>query len=198
MGGGLPPPPPPPSRTKWTRRVPHPVLIGHAASLSQVGAYGAHGLEVVHFSRAGALTPPVSPPRVPARRAAPSRKARGRATQRCCSSQWLQGRVAGRARCFCEGARRRGGAACPLSTGGGTRLVRLVRGEGRDLLRGWALGVAGRAGADGGARRGRSAAGSRVGRRRRCQDDGRPQRPERPGRCVSSLSTTLQNQQWIR
>ena len=29
--------PPPPSRTKWTRRVPHPVLIGHAASLSQVG-----------------------------------------------------------------------------------------------------------------------------------------------------------------
>ena len=28
-----PPPPPPPSRTKWTRRVPHPVRIGHAASL---------------------------------------------------------------------------------------------------------------------------------------------------------------------
>ena len=28
--------PPPPSRTKWTRRVPHPVLIGHAASFSQV------------------------------------------------------------------------------------------------------------------------------------------------------------------
>jgi len=24
---------PPPPRTKWTRRVPHPVLIGHAASL---------------------------------------------------------------------------------------------------------------------------------------------------------------------
>jgi len=24
----------PPSRTKWTRRVPHPVLIGHAASLT--------------------------------------------------------------------------------------------------------------------------------------------------------------------
>ena len=32
-GGGTPPPPP---RTEWTRRVPHPVLIGHAASLSQV------------------------------------------------------------------------------------------------------------------------------------------------------------------
>ena len=29
-------PPPPFSRTKWTCRVPHPVLIGHAASLSQV------------------------------------------------------------------------------------------------------------------------------------------------------------------
>ena len=32
--GPPPPPPPPPSRTKWTRRVPHPVLIGHAASLT--------------------------------------------------------------------------------------------------------------------------------------------------------------------
>ena len=33
-GGPASPPatdPPPPSRTKWTRRVPHPVLIGHAA-----------------------------------------------------------------------------------------------------------------------------------------------------------------------
>ena len=28
------PPLPPPPRTKWTRRVPHPVLIGHAASLT--------------------------------------------------------------------------------------------------------------------------------------------------------------------
>ena len=27
-------PSPPPPRTKWTRRVPHPVLIGHAASLA--------------------------------------------------------------------------------------------------------------------------------------------------------------------
>jgi len=25
---------PPPSRNKWTHRVPHPVLIGHAASLT--------------------------------------------------------------------------------------------------------------------------------------------------------------------
>ena len=30
-----PPPPPRPPRTKWTRRVPHPVLIGHAASLGR-------------------------------------------------------------------------------------------------------------------------------------------------------------------
>jgi len=30
----LHPPPPPLPRTKWTRRVPHPVLIGHAASLT--------------------------------------------------------------------------------------------------------------------------------------------------------------------
>ena len=28
---------PTPSRTKWIRRVPHPVLIGHAASLSRRG-----------------------------------------------------------------------------------------------------------------------------------------------------------------
>ena len=34
---GVPsPPPPPPPRTKWTRRVPHPVLIGHAVCLVQV------------------------------------------------------------------------------------------------------------------------------------------------------------------
>ena len=28
------PPSPPPPRNMWTRRVPHPVLIGHAASLT--------------------------------------------------------------------------------------------------------------------------------------------------------------------
>ena len=31
---------PPPPRTKWTRRVPHPVLIGHAASLTRAGGGG--------------------------------------------------------------------------------------------------------------------------------------------------------------
>ena len=40
LGTAPPPPPPPPFRTKWTRRVPHPVLIGHAASLSQVPGRG--------------------------------------------------------------------------------------------------------------------------------------------------------------
>ena len=33
-GRAAPPPPPSPPRSKWTRRVPHPVLIGHAASLT--------------------------------------------------------------------------------------------------------------------------------------------------------------------
>ena len=37
----MPPPPPPPfSRTDRTRRVPHPVLIGHSASLSQAWERG--------------------------------------------------------------------------------------------------------------------------------------------------------------
>ena len=36
------PPPPHTPRTKWTRRVLHPVLIGHAASLSQVEALVKH------------------------------------------------------------------------------------------------------------------------------------------------------------
>ena len=37
--GALPPPPLLP-RTKWSRRVPHPVLIGHAASLTPYAARG--------------------------------------------------------------------------------------------------------------------------------------------------------------
>jgi hypothetical protein len=41
----LVPPPPSPPRTKWTRRVPHPVLIGHAASLSQVRAMNTWAAE---------------------------------------------------------------------------------------------------------------------------------------------------------
>ena len=44
-----PPPRPPPSRTKWTRRVPHPVLIGHAACQAltiETGCFDARGAEV--------------------------------------------------------------------------------------------------------------------------------------------------------
>ena len=37
--GGAPPPPPP--RTKWTRRVLHPVLIGHAAAREGLAAGGS-------------------------------------------------------------------------------------------------------------------------------------------------------------
>jgi len=45
------PNPPPPPGTKWTRRVPHPVLIGHAASLSQaVAAAAASALRPDRFS----------------------------------------------------------------------------------------------------------------------------------------------------
>ena len=58
---------PPPCRTKWTRRVPHPVLIGHAASLSQVQLRGA-GLGAYDSSAAGRAGPtaceaPLPPPR---------------------------------------------------------------------------------------------------------------------------------------
>ena len=35
-----PPPPLPPLRTKWTRRVRHPVLIGHAASFKVLESFG--------------------------------------------------------------------------------------------------------------------------------------------------------------
>jgi sugar phosphate isomerase/epimerase len=45
---------PPPPRTKWTRRVPHPVLIGHAASLSQVVWSAFDGYDYSHQVRAHA------------------------------------------------------------------------------------------------------------------------------------------------
>ena len=82
-------PPPPPSRTKWTRRVPHPVLIGHAACLTGAlpvaargwrpqggGAHrralaraggGARGRSCweLRFFRTPGLSPPRPPLRVP-------------------------------------------------------------------------------------------------------------------------------------
>jgi len=56
-------PPPPSSRAKWTRRVPHPVLIGHAASLSQV--LRAHAAAARRAARHPGMCPP---PAVPAPR----------------------------------------------------------------------------------------------------------------------------------
>jgi len=54
-GGGRAAPPPPPPRTKWTRRVPHLVLIGHAASLSQVEAERLGRLAVQFLAAATAV-----------------------------------------------------------------------------------------------------------------------------------------------
>ena len=53
-------PPPPPPRTKWTRRVPHPVLIGHAACVStRARRRGRQSLEVVVSGHArDAVSPP--------------------------------------------------------------------------------------------------------------------------------------------
>ena len=55
----------PPPRTKWTRRVPHPVLIGHAASLSQT--LRAHniipiGIHRDRAARQGASAVQAAPP----------------------------------------------------------------------------------------------------------------------------------------
>jgi len=53
---------PPPPRTKWTRRVPHPVLIGHAASLTpyysdRSGTWRAFW-RASRFAAAGCTPPP--------------------------------------------------------------------------------------------------------------------------------------------
>jgi hypothetical protein len=50
-GGGETAPPPPPPRTKWKRRVPHPVLIGHAAPLTGAQRRGARDRAQVHAVR---------------------------------------------------------------------------------------------------------------------------------------------------
>ena len=44
--------PPPSPRTKWTRRVPHPVLIGHVSSLTWACAM-AHGVSPAQRKRSG-------------------------------------------------------------------------------------------------------------------------------------------------
>ena len=56
----VPPPPPPPFRTKWTRRVLHPVLIGHAAESRRRAGGGradrarGHGVGCAAVARRGA------------------------------------------------------------------------------------------------------------------------------------------------
>ena len=45
-------PPPPPPRNEWTRRVPHPVLVGHAASLPQAAGAAALHREALNTPRA--------------------------------------------------------------------------------------------------------------------------------------------------
>jgi hypothetical protein len=97
----LPPPPPLPPRTKWTRRVTHPVLMGHAASLSQV------------LPPPRALPPgaPRPAPRAPDAAAAPA-PARGPRARRSHGTEWAAGRsVPGprrpRLRGTLPGARRR-------------------------------------------------------------------------------------------
>ena len=96
-------PPPPPPRTKWIRRVPHPVLIGHAAS--QV----ARGLDRrPRGARCGAARGRAGGGAAGGGRAPAPRADRGPARPACAAAR----------------------ASCPLSTRGGTRLVRLVRGRG--------------------------------------------------------------------
>ena len=98
QGNHAPPPPPPPPRTKWTRRAPHPVLIGHAASLSQVHFVACGHTEEARGARRSTLRrrawrergwrragrPAGCPCQSPARRA-PPQNARGTAPP-CCSA----------------------------------------------------------------------------------------------------------------
>ena len=95
------PPPHPPPRTKWTRRVPHPVLIGHAASAS--------------LAR-GSPPAPASPPTL---LDATLNTTLWGGLRRGGVTGWEEG-----------GGRGRDppSKTCPVSTGRGTRRVQLVRG----------------------------------------------------------------------
>ena len=52
------PPRPPPLRTKWARRVPHPVLIGHAASLTPYWGWLSSSLSLHPPGESRLLDPP--------------------------------------------------------------------------------------------------------------------------------------------
>ena len=114
---------PPPPRTKWTRRVPHPVLIGHAASLSQVALSGlflslaAASLSACAVGLMGAIERVL---------------AANRAEILVLSRRLPRARLPTamvRAASAPAPPPRKG----PISRGGGTRRVRFVRGVGRGV-----------------------------------------------------------------
>ena len=130
---------PPPPRTQWTRRVPHPVLIGHAASLSQsgtgraqrgaarrgrCGAGGGGGGRRRRRRRRPILTRVVEAPRG---RARVVEAPRGRASQR---GSW---RVLANQRTRAPRRRRRAGAAqtMQLRLRAGRSSRQAIRREGR-------------------------------------------------------------------
>ena len=153
------PPPPPHFRTKWTRRVPHPVLIGHAASLTPAGSRVQWQVRAPGIVESGTQAPPpplllplpvalpYSPSLPPtsslARRRAPSRggppapaRRPRRLTRRRAQLLGLPGHN-GTGGCLCRpnatsaNAQVRPVRARPPARG--TRRVRLVRGEGRGV-----------------------------------------------------------------
>ena len=107
-----PPPPLPPPRTKWTRRVPHPVLIGHAGRESEAAR-------------------DIARPRAHAQG--------GRRSRTLCGAPGAHRLPCARRRWSRCGAPRRGprtstaATARPNSSCSTLRRVQLVRGEGRDV-----------------------------------------------------------------
>jgi hypothetical protein len=108
------PPPTHPPRTKWTRRVPHPVLIGHAASLTP---YIYSGTGTI-LSRTGSFSEGFV------------RLLRASCHRHADKQQLRDARVVVERRAVVPAGR---AAGCSISTGGGTRRVQLVREEGRDV-----------------------------------------------------------------
>jgi hypothetical protein len=141
---GLTPPPPP--RTKWTRRVPHPVPIGHAASPPRAAqassARSASGGSASGRAGSCGCAPRPSPPspryKSDAHLSPPPLLSLppvqiGHASlpneRRLPPSPRLPTPPALFALCT-PGPYQRGEVACPISTGDGTRRVRSIRGAG--------------------------------------------------------------------
>jgi len=120
VGPGRAPPPPPP-RTKWTRRVPHPVLIGHVVCLVWRRRRQPRAARREGQGGSGGPASRRSSPH----RCCTSRDAAAPALSSECRSP---GEPAPRQRSArVAAAHGRRDAACPISTGGGTRRVRSVR-----------------------------------------------------------------------